>query len=141
MSEPLYSLDILRLATESAMFPPLEDATVTAERRAPTCGSRITVDVRLDADGRIAAYGHEVRACALGQAAATLLARHVVGRSPVELAATRDDLSRWLADADAPLPEWPDIDQLSRARSYPARHGAIRLAFEAVADAAASVTV
>jgi NifU-like protein involved in Fe-S cluster formation len=140
MSEPLYSLDILRLATESAVFPRLAEVTATVERRAPTCGSRITVDVRLDTEGRITAYGHEVRACALGQAAATLLARHAVGRSPTELADVRDDLARWLADADAPPPEWPDIDQLSRARSYPARHSAIRLAFEAVADAVASVT-
>lgn len=140
MSEPLYSLDILRLATESAAFPRLEDVTATAERRAPTCGSRITVDVRLDAEGRIAAYGHEVRACALGQAAATLLARHAVGRSPAELAAARDDLARWLAHSDAPSPDWPHITQLMRARAYPARHGAIRLAFEAVADAAAKVT-
>ena len=140
MSEPLYSLDILRLATESAGFPRLENATATIERRAPTCGSRITVDVRLDSEGRISAYGHEVRACALGQAAATLLARHAVGRPPAELAVARDDLARWLADADAPPPDWPGIDQLSRARSYPARHGAIRLAFEAIAEAVAKVT-
>lgn len=140
MSEPLYTLDILRLATESAGSPRLESPTATVERRAPTCGSRITVDVQLDAEGRVIAYGHEVRACALGQAAATLLARHAVGRSPSELAKARDDLARWLAEADALPPDWPQIDQLARARAYPARHGAIRLAFEAAADAAARVT-
>lgn len=140
MSAPLYSLDILRLATESAAFPRLEVPEATVERRAPTCGSRITVDVRFDGDGRVAAFGHEVRACALGQAAAALLARHVVGRSPLELVAVRDTLARWLAEADAPPPDWPGIDQLERARAYPARHGAIRLAFEAAADAAARVT-
>jgi NifU-like protein involved in Fe-S cluster formation len=141
MSEPLYSLDILRLATESAAFPLPQEVAAKVERRAPICGSRIIVDVRLDAEGRVAAYGHEVRACALGQAAATLFARHAIGRSPADLAAARDDLARWLADVDAPRPDWPDIDLLARARAYRARHGAIRLAFEAAADAAASVTV
>ncbi len=136
MSEPLYSIDILRLATCAATFPRLDRPAVTVDRRSSTCGGRITVDMRLDTHGRVAAYGHEVRACALGQAAATLLARHILGLGSNELSSASDDLARWLARADAAQPEWPGVELLERARAYPARHGAVRLAFEAAAEAA-----
>jgi NifU-like protein involved in Fe-S cluster formation len=141
MSSPLYSIDILRLATDSAAFPRLDSADVTIERRAPVCGSRITVDLQLDRDGRIVAYGHQVNACALGQAASALLARHIMGSTGADLAAARDELALWLADPQARQPAWPEIDWLEPARAYPARHGAIQLAFVAAADAAARVPV
>jgi NifU-like protein involved in Fe-S cluster formation len=139
MSEPLYTLDILRLAAASGDFPRLATADATAERRATTCGSRIIVDLAFDAEGRVAAYGHEVRACALGQAAATLFARHAVGKKAAELEAAQDGFARWLVDSEAENPDWPGIEALERARGYPARHGAMRLAFEAAADAATQV--
>lgn len=139
MSEPLYTLDVLRLAASTAEFPRLAASDASAERRAVTCGSRIVVDLALDAGGRVVAVGQDVKACALGQAAATVFARHAVGRSRDELTAARDAFALWLADADAPKPDWPGIDVLNRARSYPARHGAMRLPFEAAADAAALV--
>lgn len=136
MSETLYTLDILRLAAATADYPRLASPEAGAQRRATTCGSTITIDLSFNADGRVKAYGHEVRACALGQAAATIFARAVVGLSASELSAARDSLTLWLANADAPLPDWPQIDLLARARAYPARHGAIRLPFEAAVEAA-----
>jgi NifU-like protein involved in Fe-S cluster formation len=135
MSEPLYSLDILRLAAGTAEFPRLDAPDRTVERRAVICGSRVIVDVTLDREGRITAFGQEVRACALGQASATLLARSVVGRTVADVAQIRDALTRWLAEEDAPQPDWPGIEALARARGYPARHPAIRLPFDALADA------
>lgn len=139
MSEPLYSLDILRLATATGAFPRLTAPDASAERRAATCGSRIIVDLAFDGDGRITAYGHEVSACALGQAAATLFARHAIGKTAAELAAARNQFAEWLADGAAPAPDWPGVDVLERARAYPARHGAMRLPFEAAARAAMQV--
>ena len=135
MSEPLYTLDILRLAAGTGEWPRLDAPDATVERRSVACGSRIAVDLAFDADGRISGYGHMVNACALGQASATLFARNAVGHSPAEIGAAAQALANWLAVADAPLPEWPGIDALARARAYPARHSAIRLAFEAAADA------
>ncbi len=135
MSEPLYTLDILRLAAATGAWPRLDAPDVMVERRSVACGSRITVDLAFDADGRVASYGHAVNACALGQASATLFARNAVGHSPAEIGAVAQALANWLAEADAPLPDWPGIDVLSRARAYPARHSAIKLAFEAAADA------
>jgi NifU-like protein involved in Fe-S cluster formation len=87
MSAPLYNNDILRLAATIPHHRRLADPQGTAERRSPTCGSRVSVDVRMDGDGRVADIGLEVRACALGQASASLMAAHAIGRSADELAA------------------------------------------------------
>lgn len=134
---PLYSIDILRLAAATAETPRLANAQATVEHRSAVCGSRIVVDVETDSDGRVARYGHDVRACALGQAAATLLARNIVGHNAQQIAAARDVLGAYLAGEHAQLPDWDGLDILERARPYPARHPSIRLAFEAAADAVA----
>jgi len=77
-----------------------------------------------------------VRACALGQASASLMGAHVVGRSPEEIAAARDELAAWLAGARSDPPDWPGLDILAPAIAHRGRHAAIRLAFEAAAEAA-----
>ena len=135
MSAALYSLDVLRLAADTGRTPRLDDPHASVERRSTTCGSRIVVDVTLGDDGRVREYGHDVTACALGQAAATLVARSIVGRDEVQVVVARDALRAYLESADAALPDWPGIELLSRARDYRGRHASIRLAFEAVAEA------
>lgn len=137
MTEPLYSIDILRLAVETGLSPRLDMPDASVENRSQLCGSRIVVDVAVDTMGHVIRYGHDVKACALGQASAALLARHVAGRTLDELSAARDALADYLAATSTLLPEWPDIDLLAKARPYPARHAAIRLPFEAVVDAVA----
>lgn len=136
MSLDLYTPDISALAIGNPFPERLPDAQGSAERRSPICGSRVTVDVRLGEDGRVAALGTQVRACLLGQASSTLLARHAVGRSPDELAAARDALDRWLA-GEGSVPDWPGLDIFTPGLKLTARHPSIRLAFEAAADAAA----
>jgi NifU-like protein involved in Fe-S cluster formation len=135
VSEPLYSLDILRLAAATAEAPRLADPDGSAERSSRTCGSRIVVDVALDEAGRVAAYGHVVNACALGQASAALLARNVHGLDRANLVQVRDDVADYLTGTSEHLPEWTGIDALARARPYRARHPAILLPFEAAVDA------
>lgn len=137
MSEPLYTIEILRLAAETGMTPRLVNSHGSAERRSLVCGSRITVDIQRADDGRIAAYGHDVHACALGQAAATLLARGIVGTTPDTVAAARDRLTAYLAGTSDILPDWPGIAVLARARPYPARHAAVLLPFDAAVAAVA----
>ena len=136
MSEPLYTTDILRLAASIPHHTRLTEPQGSAEWRSPVCGSRVTVDVALDEEGRVGAVGLLVRACALGQASSSLLAAHIVGRTPTELAFARDALRAWFSDEDAERPDWPGMEALTRARAYPARHASIRLAFEAAAAAA-----
>lgn len=135
MNAPLYSLDVLRLAAASADTPRLDYANSSAERRSAVCGSRITVDVVTDAAGRVTQYGHEVRACALGQASATIFARGIIGCGRDEIVEARDALAAFLGGSVDLPPEWPDIEILARARPYTARHPAILLGFDAAIDA------
>ena len=139
VNAPLYNARILRLAASIPYLARLAAPMASVEKRSPVCGSRVTVDVVTDDAGRIADLGLEVRACALGQASAALMAEHAIGKSTAELAAARDALTDWLAGGDAP-PDWPGLDIFAPARPHSARHASIRLAFEAAAEAAAIST-
>ena len=136
MTTALYTPEIAALAAGNPFPDRLDLADASSERRSPICGSRVTVDVALGDDGRVARVGTLVRACLLGQASATLMARHVVGRSPEELAVASDALIRWLAGEGA-LPDWPGLAIFTPGLPLTARHPSIRLAFEAAAEAAA----
>ncbi|MEK7343247.1 MAG: iron-sulfur cluster assembly scaffold protein [Pseudomonadota bacterium] len=135
MSAPLYNKDILRLAASIPHHQRLTDPQASVEKRSPTCGSRVTVDVRM-ANGRVADMGLDVKACALGQASASLMAGHAIGMSAQELADARDRLTAYLAGTSEDLDFWPGLSVLAPARGYPARHASIRLGFEAIAEAA-----
>ncbi len=137
MNAPLYNTAILKLAATIPHHARLADAQGTSEKRSPVCGSRVTVDVTLDADGRVSALGQEVRACALGQASASLMAAAAIGKSRAELEAARDALAGFLAGTRDDPGEWPGLDIFLPARPHAARHPSIRLAFEAAAEAAA----
>ena len=137
MTETLYNTEILRLAASIPHHERLTDPQGSAERRSPICGSRVTVDIDLGPDGRVAAIGVLARACALGQASTALLAREVIGRTPAELATARDALTEWLAAGQGDAPAWPGLALFAPALAYSARHPSIRLAFEAAAEAAA----
>lgn len=136
MTEPLYNAEVLRLATSIPHHARLADPAGTAEKRSPICGSRVTVDVTLAPDGTVGEVGLLVRACALGQAASSLLAANVLGRTPEEIAAARDALTAWLA-REGEAPAWPGLAVFTPALDKTARHPSIRLAFEAAAEAAA----
>ena len=135
MNVPLYNTEILRLAATIPHHDRLPDPMGSAEKRSPVCGSRVTVDVNVDAGGRVSEVGLLVRACALGQASSSLLGASVIGKSPEELAAARDALTAWLA-GEGPLPDWPGFALFTPALPHSARHASIRLAFEAAAEAA-----
>ena len=137
VADALYNRDILRLAAAIPHLGRLEAPQASANRRSPVCGSIVTVDVAMDEEGRVAALGQEVRACALGQASAALMAAHAIGRAPEELAAARDALADYLALRRDDPGEWPGLELFAHARRYSARHPSILLAFEAVAEAAA----
>lgn len=140
MSATLYNAKILRLATSIPHQARLAEPQATVSKRSPICGSRVTVDVAVDDVGRIAALGQEVRACALGQASAALMGEHAIGRSAEELAVARDALAAYLAGEREDPGNWPGLDIFAPARLHAARHPSIRLAFEAVAEAAAQAT-
>ncbi len=133
----LYNRDILRLAASIPHQRRLERPQATADQTSPVCGSRVTVDVTLDEEGRVAALGQEVRACALGQASASLMGANALGRSADELREARDALAAFLAGRRDDPGAWPGLDIFREARPFTARHASILLAFEAAAEAAA----
>jgi NifU-like protein involved in Fe-S cluster formation len=141
MSAALYNSTILRLAASIPYDGLLSDAQAVSEKRSPICGSRVKIGVKLDAEGRIAEIGQEVRACALGQASASLMGASAIGRTPDELAEARDVLAAFLAKERDDPGDWPGLEIFTPARDYSARHPSIRLAFEAVAEAAANAAV
>lgn len=133
----LYSGRILALAADIPHLGRLPAPTATARRRSPLCGSTVTVDLEVQ-DGRITAFGQDVKACALGQAAAAILGGAVIGRSRTEIETARDAL-RAMLTAGGPVPDAPfdGFEVLLPARDFRNRHASIMLALEAAADAMA----
>lgn len=136
VTAPLYNATILRLAASIPHHERLPQPMATVEKRSPICGSRVTVDVTVDADGRIETLGMLVRACALGQASASLFGAAAIGKSPAELAVASEALTAWLAGERDTPPDWPGLEIFTPALPHSARHPSIRLAFEAAAEAA-----
>lgn len=137
MTAALYSRDILRLAASIPHLGRLEGAQASVEKSSPVCGSRVVVDLVLDAEGRVSALGQEVRACALGQASAALMGAHAIGRTHADLAEAHDALADYLAGRRADPGGWPGLDVFGDARRFTARHPSILLAFAAAAEASA----
>ena len=136
-AERLYTPALLALAVELTEWPPLDNARVRGEARSPTCGSTLAMDLALGRDDRIERLGMRVRACAVGQAAAAIFARHASGRDRAEVRGALERFEAWLAD-EGPAPEWPDIALIEPARAYPARHGAMLLPWKAALAALSS---
>jgi NifU-like protein involved in Fe-S cluster formation len=138
MSDALYNVAILRLAASVPHATRLAAPQASVVKVSPVCGSRVTVDIDVDAEGRVARIGQEVRACALGQASAALMGAEVIGRTPGEIAAARDGLAAFLKGEAEHPGDWPGLDLFAPARPHKARHASILLAFDAGAEAAAN---
>ncbi len=138
MSDALYNTEILRLAASTAGARRLDAPMGSAVKVSPVCGSKVTADVDLDGDGRIVRFGQDVRACALGQAAAALVEAGVSGCRVEDVAAARAELADWLAGRAEAAPQWPGMTVFAPARPHRARHPSILLAFDATLAAAAA---
>jgi len=136
----LYSERILALAADIPHLGRLEAPDASVKRRSPLCGSAVTVDVRV-ADGMLGALGQDVKACALGQAAAAVTAQAAVGASLVQIETARDQL-RAMLKGTGPVPDAPfdGFEVLTPAVEYKNRHASILLCVEALADAMAEAT-
>lgn len=135
MISELYSGDILGAA---AAIPParrLEAPQATAKKLSRVCGSEVEVDLNLQ-NGVVSAFGMEARACALGQASASIVARNIVGATPSALYRLRDEMLAMLKE-NGPPPSgerWRDLAMLAAIRDYPQRHASTMLVFKAVCD-------
>ena len=135
MIDDLYSAKVLALAANMPRLGRLADAHGSAEKVSKLCGSRVAVDVKLDGD-QVADFAQDVKACALGQASASILGAHVLGARLAELEGARDQF-RAMLKADGPPPggRFSDLSMLAPVKDYPARHASTLLAFEAVCEA------
>ncbi|WP_194095268.1 iron-sulfur cluster assembly scaffold protein [Marivivens aquimaris] len=133
----LYSSRILALTADMPLTERLENPDATVKKRAPLCGSTVTVDVKMT-DGVITSFGQDVKACALGQASAAIMGGTVIGRTRAEIEKARDELRAMLKDG-GPVPAAPfgELEVLLPAREYKNRHASILLAFDATVEAAA----
>jgi NifU-like protein involved in Fe-S cluster formation len=140
MIDDLYSTNILKLAADMPRAGRLPAPDASSEKIAKLCGSKITVDVLVE-DGRVADFAQDVRACALGQAAAAVLGEHVIGADLNEIETARDAL-RAMLKADGPVPtgRFSELSVLQVVKDYPARHASTLLAFEAAAEAVRTAT-
>ncbi len=131
----LYSQRILALAAAIPHTERLENPQATASKRSPLCGSTVSVDLTLK-DGRIAEFGQDVKACALGQASAAVLGANVIGRDRAEIETAATQLKAMLKSG-GPVPDAPfdGYEVLEPAKGYKNRHASIMLALEATLDA------
>ena len=135
MLNDVYNKRILELAGNIPLLErlPAPDATATAHSR--LCGSTVTIDLTMDEDV-VTGFGHDVRACALGQASSSIMARHVVGSTADELRKVREQARAILKEgAEPPDGKWADLSVLVPVRDFTARHASTMLTFDAVVDA------
>ena len=135
MLNEVYNRRILELAGNIPRLGRLADADASATAHSKLCGSTVTVDLKMDAD-QVTDFAHDVKACALGQASSSIMARNVIGARAPELRELRETVRRMLKENGAPpTGKWADVAVLEPVRDYRARHASTLLTFDAVVDA------
>jgi NifU-like protein involved in Fe-S cluster formation len=135
MLNDIYNKKIIELAGNIPRLGRLPSPDATATAHSKLCGSTVKVDLRMDGPV-VTDFAHEVKACALGQASSSIMARHVVGSTASELRELRETVRKMLKENGAPPQgKWADIGVLEPVRDFKARHASTMLTFDAVVDA------
>src|SRR5499426_3571483 len=135
MINEVYNKRIIELAGTIPRLGRLADAEASATAHSKLCGSTVTVDLKMQGD-EVTDFAHEVKACALGQASSSIMARNVIGAKAAELRNMRETVRRMLKENGTPPDgKWADIAVLEPVREYKARHASTLLTFDAVVDA------
>jgi NifU-like protein involved in Fe-S cluster formation len=136
MLNDVYNKRILELAADIPRLGRLPQPDASATAHSKLCGSTVTVDLSMEA-GRVSDFAHDVKACALGQASSSIMARNVVGSTPAELRDVREAVRRMLKEGAQPPQDgkWVDVAVLEPVRDYKARHASTLLTFDAVVKA------
>jgi NifU-like protein involved in Fe-S cluster formation len=139
MLNDIYNKRIIELAGNIPRLGRLPDPDASATAHSRLCGSTVKVDIKMN-DGVVSDFAHDVKACALGQASSSIMARHVIGSTPAELRDLRETVRKMLKDNGAPPQgKWADIAVLEPVRDYKARHASTLLTFDAVVDAVTQI--
>jgi NifU-like protein involved in Fe-S cluster formation len=130
--DEIYNTRILELAGAISHTDRLADPDASATGHSKLCGSTITVDLKLH-DGRVSDFGQSVKACLLGQASASIMAREIVGSTPDELRSVGQSMRAMLKEGGPPpTGRWADLAILEPVRNYKARQASALLVFDAV---------
>ncbi|MAZ03488.1 MAG: hypothetical protein CMN56_10145 [Sneathiella sp.] len=133
--DELYQKNLLRLAANAVGDGTLENPDATETLDNPTCGDRITMQVKLE-DGRISDLNHQNRSCVLCQAAASLIGENAVGREASEISRTRDNLQSMLQGETVQVkPEWKKLEFFNVVSAHKSRHNCVLLPFDALIKA------
>jgi NifU-like protein involved in Fe-S cluster formation len=133
--EDIYSQQLLELAASMPRTRRLKEPQATAKAHSKLCGSKVEIDLVMDGDV-VTDYGQTVRACLLGQTAASIMGREIVGSTAVELRAIGAAMRKMLKEnGPPPAGEWSDLALLEAVRDYRARQPSTLLVFDAVEDA------
>ena len=131
----LYSKRILALAANIALTERLDNPQSTVKKISPMCGSMVTVDICIN-ENKVVNYGHEVKACALGQAAASVISKSIIGSDVDKILTAREELINMLTnDGSSPNKPFEELEVLQPAKDFKNRHSSILLTFDAIADA------
>ena len=132
--DDIYNSKILEFAGNIGRAGSLPDADAVSEKHSKLCGSRVRVYVKVE-KGVVTDFAHEIRACALGQASSSVMARSVVGATAAEIRQARADMLAMLtADGEGPEGRFSDMRYLRPVKDYKARHASTMLTFDAVVD-------
>lgn len=135
MINDVYNAKILGFAGNIERLGRLSAPDASATAHSKLCGSTVTIDLKMNGD-IVTDFAHEVKACALGQASSSIMARNVVGSSSQELRAVRETMQKMLKEnGAAPEGRFADLRYLEPVRDYKARHASTMLTFDAVVDA------
>lgn len=134
MLDDIYNSRILEFAAHIDHLGRLDEPDATAKKNSRLCGSTITVDLKM-ANGMVSDFAQDVHACALGQASAAILARHIIGATAQELKDLRNTMQAMLTEGGpAPSGRFADFATLEPVKDYKARHASTMLVLEAVVD-------
>jgi len=133
--DDIYNSKILEFAGNITHAGILPDADASSEKHSKLCGSKVRVYLKMDGD-TVTDFAHEVRACALGQASSSIMARHVIGATASEIRKAREDMLAMLKEGgEGPDGRFEEMRYLQPVKDYKARHPSTMLTFEAVVDA------
>jgi len=139
MLNDIYNKKIIELAGNIPRLGRLADPDASATAHSKLCGSTVKIDLKMNGEV-VSDFAHEVKACALGQASSSIMARHVVGSTADELRHLRETVRRMLKDNGAPPQgKWADVALLEPVRDFKARHASTMLTFDAVVDAISQI--
>ncbi|MEP2944023.1 MAG: iron-sulfur cluster assembly scaffold protein [Hyphomicrobiales bacterium] len=135
MIDDVYNAKILEFAGNIPRIGRLDTPMASAKAHSKLCGSTVVIDLVVT-DGVVSDFAHEVKACALGQAASSIMAHHIIGASIEELKEVRECARSMLKEeGEPPLGRFEDVKYLTPVREYKARHASTLLTFDAVVDA------